>query len=414
MTQTQKQNVPKLRFPGFEAALESVKLGDVATFSKGKGISKSDIDPDGDQFCIRYGELYTVYDTIIDQPISKTSIPASNLKLSKGDEVLVPASGEDAKDIATAAVVKQAGVALGGDLNIIHSKNDGAFLASYLSGRKRMTLAAMAQGNSVVHLYPAQLKTLDLHLPTLPEQRKIASFLGAVDAKIAHLSRKKALLEDYKKGCMQQLFSQKIRFKDDDGNDFPDWEEKRLGELCDVSSSKRVLQKDWLEEGVPFLRTREIINLSKGVSFRTPIFISEKLFEELKAKYGTPKEGDILVTGVGSIGETYVVKGTDKFYFKDGNVLWIKKSRKLDPNFLNYLFQTPSVKKQLSDNASITTVATFTIDGAKKTILCYPHPAEQRKIADFLSALDRKIDLVAQELTHARSFKAGLLQQMFI
>jgi type I restriction enzyme S subunit len=232
MTQTDHQNVPKLRFPGFDEPLDSVKLGDVATFSKGKGISKNDIDPDGSQPCIRYGELYTVYDTIIDRPISKTSIPVSNLKISKGDEVLVPASGEDAKDIATAVVVKQAGVALGGDLNIIQSKNDGAFLASYLSGKRRMTLAAMAQGNSVVHLYPAQLKLLNLNLPTLSEQRKIADFLGAVDTKIAQLAEKKCLLEDYKKGCMQQLFSQKIRFKDEDGNDFPDWEKKRLGEVA--------------------------------------------------------------------------------------------------------------------------------------------------------------------------------------
>ena len=181
MTQIDQQNVPKIRFSGFDAPLESVKLGDVATFSKGKGISKNDIDPDGGLACIRYGELYTIYDTVINEPVSRTSVPAASLTLSEGDEVLVPASGEDAKDIATAVVIKKSGVALGGDLNIIRSKNDGSFLASYLSGRKRMTLAAMAQGNSVVHLYPSQLKTLDIHLPTLPEQRKITGFLGAVD-----------------------------------------------------------------------------------------------------------------------------------------------------------------------------------------------------------------------------------------
>ncbi|MCF7778963.1 hypothetical protein GLP59_15140 [Sulfitobacter sp. M220] len=92
------------------------------------------------------------------------------------------------------------------------------------------------ESTGVPQLTGPQLSSYQLAFPTLPEQRKIAGFLGAVDEKIAQLSRKKALLEDYKKGCMQQLFSQKIRFKDDDGNDFPDWEEKRLGELAKVTT----------------------------------------------------------------------------------------------------------------------------------------------------------------------------------
>ena len=401
MTQTQKQNVPKLRFPGFEAALESVKLEDVATFSKGKGISKSDIDPDGDQFCIRYGELYTVYDTIIDQPISKTSIPASNLKLSKGDEVLVPASGEDAKDIATAAVVKQAGVALGGDLNIIHSKNDGAFLASYLSGRKRMTLAAMAQGNSVVHLYPAQLKTLDLHLPTLPEQRKIASFLGAVDAKITHLSRKKALLEDYKKGCMQQLFSQKIRFKDDDGNDFPDWEEKRLEQVANINPKSGPLPETFLYIDLESVSQGQLTDPKQETSATAPsraqrlLAANDTLFQLVRPyqrnNYFFPG-GEIHVASTGYA------------------VLRARES----PKFLYQAVHEDRFVNRVLERCTGTNYPAINSNDLAKIQLTIPHPAEQRKIADFLSALDRKIDLVAQELTFARSFKAGLLQQMFV
>ena len=408
MTQTQKQNVPKLRFPGFEAALESVKLEDVATFSKGKGISKSDIDPDGDQFCIRYGELYTVYDTIIDQPISKTSIPASNLKLSKGDEVLVPASGEDAKDIATAAVVKQAGVALGGDLNIIHSKNDGAFLASYLSGRKRMTLAAMAQGNSVVHLYPAQLKTLDLHLPTLPEQRKIASFLGAVDAKITHLSRKKALLEDYKKGCMQQLFSQKIRFKDDDGNDFPDWIETTIGKVGHFYYGKSAPKFSLAPDApTPCVRYGELYS-TYGLQIDN--VVSRTTIDPKNLKFS--KGGEILVPRVG---EDPMDFATCCLLIQSGVAIGEMISvfnTKQDSLFYTYYFRT--YKKQFAKMVEGANVSNLYYSYLEDIPIGQPHIAEQRKIADFLSALDRKIDLVAQELTFARSFKAGLLQQMFV
>lgn len=227
-------HTPKLRFSEFSGPWKAAVFGDVATFSKGKGISKADISEDGRTPCIRYGQLYTDYGTSIDQTISFTSVSPSELHLSEGNEVIIPASGEDAKDIATAAVVLRSGVALGGDLNVIRSKLDGLFLASYLSGKKRMALASMAQGHSVVHLYPTQLQTLEFALPSLPEQKKIASFLSSVSVKIGQLERKKTFLEDYKKGCLQQLFSQEIRFKTDNGSSFPDWEEKELGEVAEI------------------------------------------------------------------------------------------------------------------------------------------------------------------------------------
>lgn len=384
MTQTDQQNVPKLRFPGFSEPLSSVKLGEVASFSKGKGISKNDIAPDGTLPCIRYGELYTFYDTIIEDPISRTNVPAPSLTLSKGDEVLVPASGEDAKDIATAVVVKKAGVALGGDLNIIRSKNDGAFLASYLSGRKRMTLAAMAQGNSVVHLYPAQLTTLDIYLPTLPEQRKIAVFLWAVDTKIAQLAEKKRLLEDYKKGCMQQLFSQKIRFKDDDGNDFPDWEEKRLGEVLSIGSGRDY--KHLGDGDIPVYGTGGLMT-----------YVDDFLYE-----------GDSVCIGrKGTIDKPVLLTG--KFWTVD-TLFYTHSFRNALPRFIYAVFQ--QINWQMHNEASgVPSLSKSTIERLKVSL---PHPDEQRKIADFLSALDRKIDLVGQELTHARSFKQGLLQQMFV
>jgi type I restriction enzyme S subunit len=236
-------SIPKLRFPDFAGKWEEKPLGDVATFSKGKGISKADISPKGTTPCIRYGELYTHYGTRIDEVLSATDVPVSELKLSQGGEVIVPASGEDAKDIATAAVVLQRGVALGGDLNIIRSACDGFFLASYIAGKKRLTLAAMAQGNSVVHLYPAQLGSLILSFPTLPEQKKIAAFLGAVDAKLAALAAKQAALVRFKAGLMQKLFSQQLRFTRDDGQAFPDWQKKELRAVSTINPKSPNLPK---------------------------------------------------------------------------------------------------------------------------------------------------------------------------
>ena len=402
MTQPQNQNVPKLRFAGFDKRFENSKLGDIATFLKGKGISKNDITPGGALPCIRYGELYTIYNTVIEEPISRTNIAASELVLSQGDEVLIPASGEDAKDIATAVVVKKSGVALGGDLNIIRSKNDGAFLAYYLSGRMRMTLAAMAQGNSVVHLYPAQLKTLEVDLPSIPEQQKIAGFLIAVDAKIAQILTKKNLLENYKKGCMQQLFLQKIRFKDENIKSFPDWEEKRLEEVCTVFSGGTPSSKnsDFYNGEIPFIGSGDISRSS------VEQYITSAALKSSSAKM--VEKGDLLYALYGATsGEVAISQITGAI---NQAVLCIRTTQ-----IRTFLHQWLRYSKD-------SIISTFLQGGqgnlsgkiVKELKIPLPHPDEQRKIADFLSALDRKIELVASELELAKTFKKGLLQQMFV
>ena len=403
------ENTPKLRFPGFSGAWRAEKLGKEATFSKGKGISKSDIDPVGLTPCIRYGELYTDYDTVIDEPISKTSVAPNSLKMSKGGEVIVPASGEDAKDIATAAVVRRAGVALGGDLNVIQSEHDGGFLASYLSGKKRLPLASMAQGNSVVHLYPNQLATLDLHFPQFPEQQKIAAFLGAVDAKIGQLTHKKALLEDYKKGCMQQLFTQKLRFKDDQGNDFPDWEEKKLRQLAE-----RVTEKN-TSVAVTDVLTNSAVQgiISQGDYFDHDVANAENL-----DRYTVVQLGDFVYNPrisvsapVGPIKRNNLRRGVmsplyDVFRFKVENTDYWEQYF-ASASWYRYMKQVANYGAR-HDRMAISTQDFLDMP------LPFPHPDEQQKIADFLSAIDAKISLVAEELSAAQDFKKGLLQQMFV
>ena len=120
---------------------------------------------------------------------------------------------------------------------------------------------------------------------------------------------------------MQQIFSQELRFKDDDGQEFPEWEEKTLGELYSITSSKRVFQNEWTKTGVPFYRAREVVKLSENGFVDNELFISTEMFLEYKTKYGVPQENDLIVTGVGTIGRMYVVKASDKFYFKDGNII---------------------------------------------------------------------------------------------
>jgi len=185
---------------------EEKRLGEVADFLKGKGISKLEIDNDGKTECIRYGQLYTDYKETISKVISRTSVSTKDLVLSKANDVIIPASGETQIDIATASCVLRSGIALGGDLNIIRTNMSGVFLSYYLNTHKKFDIARLSQGITVVHLYPSQLGLLKLSIPCLEEQQKIATFLSSIDTKIESVTYQITQTQTFKKGLLQQLF----------------------------------------------------------------------------------------------------------------------------------------------------------------------------------------------------------------
>ncbi|MEG2334200.1 restriction endonuclease subunit S, partial [Chryseobacterium sp.] len=292
------------------------KLGEIATFSKGKGISKSDIEEDGITDCIRYGELYTHYGEVINCVKSKTNVNTSALVISEVNDVIIPASGETAIDIATASCVLKAGVALGGDLNIIKTKNNGVFLSYYLNSKKKMEIANLAQGISVVHLYSSQLSSLTLSLPKFNEQDRISSFLALLDERIQTQSKIIKELKVLKTSITKRIFSRQLKFKDKDGNYYPDWQTKKLGDIGNVKMCRRIFNEETFPSGdIPFFKI--------GSFGREPdAYITNKLFSDYKQKFSFPKKGDILISAAGTIGRTVVYQGEDA-YFQDSNIVWI-------------------------------------------------------------------------------------------
>ncbi|MEO5326997.1 MAG: restriction endonuclease subunit S [Magnetococcus sp. THC-1_WYH] len=200
--------VPRLRFPEFREADEwgMKKMGDIAFFYKGKGISKADIDLNGKTPCIRYGELYTHYGEVIVSIASSTNLAASSLFFSRKNDIIIPSSGETKLDIATASCVMCDDVALGSDLNVIRTNHNGIFISYYLNGSKKNDIAKIAQGDTVAHLYPSQLEQLEITIPESAEQQKIADCLSSLDDLITAQEQKLELLKRHKKGLMQQLF----------------------------------------------------------------------------------------------------------------------------------------------------------------------------------------------------------------
>ncbi|MGG5506902.1 MULTISPECIES: restriction endonuclease subunit S [unclassified Myroides] len=192
-----------------------------------------------------------------------------------------------------------------------------------------------------------------------------------------------------------------------------EWKMYFISDFFKVGSSKRVKQEDWKTEGIPFYRTRELVKLSKNEKIENEIFISEEHYNDLKSKYGVPKIGDLLISGVGTLGISYVVTNNNPFYIKDGNVLWFNKVKNINSLFFNYNFKTRFLLSQILNNASATTVGTYTIDNAKKTKFFCTEIQEQTKIADFLSSVDKQLDILNQKKEKLNLYKKGTMQQLF-
>lgn len=194
------------------------------------------------------------------------------------------------------------------------------------------------------------------------------------------------------------------------------WELKKLGDFYEITSSKRVFKAEWQKSGVPFYRAREIVKLAQQGFVENELFISDDMYSQYSAKYGIPKVGDIMVTGVGTLGICYVVKKGDRFYFKDGNIIWLKKQSEINSQFVEYAFKSEFLRKQI-DNSIGATVGTFTIIKAKHTLIPVPQLTEQKRIVAILdktfSAIDKAKDKAEQNLKNAKELFESYFESIF-
>lgn len=166
----------------------------------------------------------------------------------------------------------------------------------------------------------------------------------------------------------------------------------KLGDYCDITSSKRVFANQYVEKGVPFYRSREIIEKKEMADISEPLFISEELYESFRKKFGVPIEGDLLLTSVGTLGIPYIVKN-ERFYFKDGNLTWMKNFKKeLSSKYLYYWLNSRFGKESLINRAIGSSQAALTIDILKKYKIFLPTLRNQNQIVDILSAYDNLIE----------------------
>ena len=388
-------NIPKLRFPEFKGEWEEKKLSDIASFSKGKGYTKNDLVKNGTPIVL-YGRMYTKYETVISDIDTFVNLQEGSI-ISKGGEIIVPASGETAEEISRASVVKNKGIILGGDLNIISLQKDKYnpefFALTISSGTSQKCLSKLAQGKSVVHLHNEDLSGLQIKAPSLPEQQKIADFLSNVDSIITAETKILNTLQKKKKALMQKLFTLQLRFKSDDGKDFPAWEEKKLGDVCEISAGGDIDKE----------------NSQKIYSEQYPYAVYSNSLEN-KGLYGYANyfkiDGNtITVTGRGDVG--HAIARHEK-YVPIVRLLVCKPINNENVDFLENAINNTKIFIES------TGVPQLTAPQLSNIFIKLPCIEEQQKIADCLSSIDSLIQTQQKVVTTWQQRKKALLQQMFV
>lgn len=392
-TRHTKTLIPKLRFKEFEGEWEQKKLGDVGKIRMCKRIFSSETKENGDIPFFKIGTFGKDADAYITKELYLDY--KERFSYPKVGDILMSASGTLGR-----TVIYDGSDAYFQDSNIVWIDNKEELITNRFLFYIYQIVRYDSEGGTIQRLYNSIINSAKFSKPNLPEQQKIANFLTAVDTKIQQLTTKKETLALYKKGVMQQLFSQQLRFKDDDGSDFPDWEEKRLGEVAIITMGQSPDSKSYNENG-------EGVFLIQGNAD-----IQHRVTKPRQWTYEPTKEceiGDLILTVRAPVGS--VAKSIHKACIGRGVCSIKNRTNSVIEYLYQFLLSYEPKWVRLEQGSTFTAVSGKDIKTLKLKI---PSLKEQQKIANYLSAIDKKIEAVQTQITQTQAFKKGLLQAMFI
>ena len=265
-------------------------------------------------------------------------------------------------------------------LTPIRNKCSKQFLY-YALQSKVDSLIAQGTGSTFKAISKKVLEATRIPAYSTIEQEQIAETIGHVDNTIAARRKQLALLDQLVKSRFIELFGDPL-IEDDRYPRVP------LGSLAEVGSSKRIFEKEYVSEGIPFYRTKEIVELSKGNRITTELFITKERYDQIRSEYGAPQKGDLLISAVGTIGVIWIVDGKNNFYFKDGNLLRVSATEKFVPEYLKYLLEA-LISAYKSEMSSGTAYAALTISALKEMMVYDVPHAEQEQFAAFVEQTDK-------------------------
>lgn len=407
---------PKIRFKGFSGEWKRSTLGDLALFSKGSGYSKSDIRKEGTPV-ILYGRMYTKYQSVFDE-IDTFVNPKDNSVVSKGGEVIIPGSGESPEDISLAAMVKNEGVILGGDLNILkfnQKVNDPAFMSMAITySPTRAELSSYSQGKTVVHLRNSEIAKGTIRYPDILEQNTIVNYVLSLDAQISASTSRLASLKQMKAASLQAMFPQegetvpKVRFKGFDG----EWKKVKLNTFA-----KRIMRKNSNLESTLALTIASAYGLVSQAEYFNNLVVGSNI-----QNYYLLKKGEFAYNKSYSNGYPFgSVKRLDRYEQGILSTLYIVFSidNSVSSDYITHFFDTTLWHKEIAERAEegarnhgLLNIATR--DFFDIYIWMPDSVKEQQSIASFFTSLDRQIALHTQRLEKLKQIKAACLDKMFV
>lgn len=407
---------PKIRFKGFSGEWKRSTLGDLALFSKGSGYSKSDICKEGTPV-ILYGRMYTKYQSVFDE-IDTFVNPKDNSVVSKGGEVIIPGSGESSEDISLAAMVKNEGVIIGGDLNILkfnQKVNDPAFMSMAITySPTRAELSSYSQGKTVVHLRNSEIAKGTIRYPNISEQNTIVNYVLSLDAQISASTSRLASLKQMKAASLQAMFPQegetvpKVRFKGFEG----EWKKVKLNTFA-----KRIMRKNSNLESSLALTIASAYGLVSQAEYFNNLVVGSNI-----QNYYLLKKGEFAYNKSYSNGYPFgSVKRLDRYEQGILSTLYIVFSidNSVSSDYITHFFDTTLWHKEIAERAEegarnhgLLNIATR--DFFDIYIWMPDSVKEQQSIASFFTSLDRQIALHTQRLEKLKQIKAACLDKMFV
>ena len=385
---------PKLRFKEFDGDWFQSKIGEIFQVTSGSTPLRSDnrFFENADIAWVKTTDLNNGLIEKTEEKISQIALKETSVKILPKGTVFVAMYGGFNQIGRTGLLVHEA--ACNQALSAIYpnEKIDSYFLLTFLNHKVDDWKNFAASSRKDPNITKSDVLAFPLKYPVKEEQTKIASFLSVVDEKISQLTQKHALLSQYKQGMMQKLFSQQIRFKADDGSEFGEWENSYIGNECKITTGNKDTQNK-VDDGL------------------YPFFVRSQTVEKINS-YSMDCEA-ILTSGDGvGVGKNYHYMN-GKFDFHQRVYCLYEFSERLIGRYLyiyfsNYFYDRV---KRLSAKNSVDSVR---MDMISKMEIKLPCLEEQTKIANFLSAIDQKIEVVAQQIEQAKMWKKGLLQQMFV
>ncbi|MCB8999642.1 MAG: restriction endonuclease subunit S [Bacteroidales bacterium] len=401
--------IPVLRFPEFSSDFAEKKLGDITKINQGLQIPISErfLEP------VENSYFYITNEFIKAGSLKKFYIknPTDSV-LCVEDDILMTRTGNTGQIVT--------GVNGAFHNNFFKIKYSGEihkwFLFYFLKLPNTQKVIMQYAGTSTIpDLNHSDFYRISIKLPSLPEQQKIASFLTSVDTKLTQLKQKKNLLEQYKKGVIQKIFSQEIRFKDDEGKEFPEWEKKTLAEVGQTYNGLTGKTKENFGQGKPYIQYKQIFDDSK-------IDISRFEYVEIgeNESHNQVRFGDVFFTvssetpdeiGTASV----LLDHVDELYLNSFCFGYRPNSFEiLSPFFARYLFRSEGFRNDIIKLAQGSTRYNMSKVQLMKLTISLPSGSEQTKISNFLSSLDDKINHCSTQIEKTEQWKKGLLQQMFV